>query len=93
MIKGEAAAVNMELGIVPAERGRAIRQAAAEVAEGKLDDQFVVDIFQTGSGTSTNMNANEVIAPGQRDRSAEASAARSRSTPTTTSTWGSRPTT
>src|SRR5258705_7738504 len=40
----------------------AIRQAADEVMEGKLDDQFVVDIFQTGSGTSTNMNANEVIA-------------------------------
>ncbi|HWN42211.1 MAG TPA: class II fumarate hydratase [Thermoanaerobaculia bacterium] len=61
MIKGEAAAVNEELGIVPPGEARAIRQAAAEVAEGKLEGQFPLDIFQTGSATSTNMNVNEVL--------------------------------
>jgi fumarate hydratase class II len=62
MIKGEAAAVNEELGIVPGEVARAIRQAADEVVAGRHDDQFPLDIFQTGSATSTNMNANEVLA-------------------------------
>jgi fumarate hydratase, class II len=62
MIKGEAAAVNEELGIVPAEVARAIRQAAEEVIAGRLDGQFPLDIFQTGSATSTNMNVNEVLA-------------------------------
>ena len=62
MIKGEAAAVNAELGIIDEERADWIRTAAAEVAEGKHDQDFPLDIFQTGSGTSTNMNANEVIA-------------------------------
>ncbi|NIO60534.1 MAG: aspartate ammonia-lyase, partial [Acidobacteria bacterium] len=47
---------------VPAEKADAIAGAADEVREGRLDDQFVLDIFQTGSGTSTNTNANEVIA-------------------------------
>lgn len=61
-IKHAAAATNLELGLLDGERARAILQAAEEVIEGKLDDQFVVDIFQTGSGTSTNMNTNEVIA-------------------------------
>jgi fumarate hydratase class II len=61
MIKGEAAAVNEGLGLVPAEVARAIRQAVEEVAEGKLDDQFPLDVFQTGSATSTNMNVNEVL--------------------------------
>ncbi len=61
-IKAEAARVNGELGRLPEDLADAIQQAAAEVAEGKWDDQFVVDVFQTGSGTSTNMNANEVIA-------------------------------
>ncbi len=61
-IKHAAASVNLELGLLDEERARAILQAAEEVIEGKLDDQFVVDIFQTGSGTSTNMNTNEVIA-------------------------------
>ena len=61
MIKAEAAAVNADLGIVPARVADAIRQAAEEVAAGKLDDHFPLDIFQTGSGTSTNMNANEVL--------------------------------
>ncbi len=62
MIKGEAAAVNEASGILDPEIGGAIREAAAEVADGLRDRDFPLDIFQTGSGTSTNMNANEVIA-------------------------------
>jgi fumarate hydratase class II len=61
-IKREAAAVNAELGQVPAEVAAAIERAAEEVEAGALDEHFPLDIFQTGSGTSTNMNANEVIA-------------------------------
>jgi fumarate hydratase, class II len=62
MIKGAAAAVNAELGLLDSKMAGAIQEAAAEVAEGKHDRHFPLDIFQTGSGTSTNMNANEVIA-------------------------------
>jgi fumarate hydratase, class II len=62
MIKGEAAAVNQELGVVPPEVAKAVGEAAAEVVAGKLDGQFPLDIFQTGSATSTNMNVNEVLA-------------------------------
>ena len=62
LIKRCAAEVNAELGLLDPKLAAAIGQAAQEVVEGKFDDQFVVDIFQTGSGTSTNMNANEVIA-------------------------------
>ena len=62
LIKYAAAVVNEELGAVPKERTELIRRAAREVIDGKLDGQFVLDVFQTGSGTSTNMNANEVIA-------------------------------
>ncbi len=61
-IKGAAAEVNMALGLLDSRTGNAIIEAAREVADGSLDDQFVLDIFQTGSGTSTNMNANEVLA-------------------------------
>ncbi len=61
MIKGEAAAVNEEMGAVSADVARAIRQAVAEVAAGKHDGQFPLDVFQTGSATSTNMNVNEVL--------------------------------
>jgi fumarate hydratase class II len=61
LIKKQAAATNAELGRLDARRAEASQRAAQEVADGKLDDQFVVDIFQTGSGSSTNMNANEVI--------------------------------
>ena len=61
LIKLAAARVNMGLGLLEGHIGSAIVEAAQEVAEGRLDDQFVVDIFQTGSGTSTNTNANEVI--------------------------------
>jgi fumarate hydratase, class II len=62
MIKEVAAEVNAELGLLDEEVAQSIRQAAIEVADGKWDDHFPLDIFQTGSGTSTNMNANEVIA-------------------------------
>ena len=61
-IKAACARVNMELGLLERKIGDAIVRAAEEVAAGKLDDEFPIDIFQTGSGTSTNMNANEVIA-------------------------------
>jgi fumarate hydratase class II len=61
-VKAAAARANMALKLLPERPGKAIEQAALEVAEGRFDDQFVIDVFQTGSGTSTNMNANEVIA-------------------------------
>ncbi len=62
LLKGSAASVSSELGFIDEETAAAIRQAADEVMEGALDEHFVLDIFQTGSGTSTNTNANEVIA-------------------------------
>jgi fumarate hydratase class II len=62
LIKKHSAITNASLGLLPKNISDAIQSAAMEVAEGKWDSQFVVDIFQTGSGTSTNMNANEVIA-------------------------------
>ncbi len=62
LIKKAAAEVNQERGGLDPKLGGAVVQAAREVADGAWDDQFPVDIFQTGSGTSTNMNANEVIA-------------------------------
>ncbi|MFF6789702.1 class II fumarate hydratase [Streptomyces filamentosus] len=61
-IKAAAAKVNAELGVIDRDRAEAIAAAAEEVAEGRWDDQFPVDVFQTGSGTSSNMNANEVLA-------------------------------
>src|SRR5436305_1688225 len=61
-IKAAAARVNGELGLLDADLAERIARAGDEVAEGKHDDQFPVDAFQTGSGTSSNMNANEVIA-------------------------------
>jgi len=62
LIKKHAAAVNGDLGLLPRTMAETIMAAAQEVTDGKWDEQFIVDIFQTGSGTSTNMNANEVIA-------------------------------
>src|SRR5438552_1049594 len=62
LIKKHAAATNAGLGLLPGNIAQAIQKAAQEMIDGKLDAQFAVDIFQTGSGTSTNMNANEVIA-------------------------------
>ncbi|HEY3827560.1 MAG TPA: class II fumarate hydratase, partial [Solirubrobacteraceae bacterium] len=61
-IKGAAAAVNGELGLLDKRRAARIEKAAAAIAAGKHDAQFPIDVFQTGSGTSTNMNANEVLA-------------------------------
>ena len=62
LIKGASASVNVDLGLLDASLASAVQQAATEVADGAWDDEFPIDIFQTGSGTSTNMNANEVIA-------------------------------
>src|SRR5256884_8987710 len=61
-LKGAAALANGELGLLPKRTAARIERAAREIAEGKHDDQFPIDVFQTGSGTSTNTNANEVIA-------------------------------
>jgi fumarate hydratase class II len=60
-IKRAAALANNDLGLLPDDKAEAIVEAAGEVVDGTHDDEFVLDIFQTGSGTSTNMNANEVI--------------------------------
>jgi fumarate hydratase class II len=62
LIKHASAQVNFKLGLMNKRMAKGIEQASREVMEGKWDDQFPIDIFQTGSGTSTNMNANEVIA-------------------------------
>src|SRR5215211_206684 len=61
-IKAAAARVNAELGLLDQDKAERIAAAADRVAGGELDDQFPIDVFQTGSGTSSNMNANEVIA-------------------------------
>ena len=90
---------NERLGRLDPHRARVDQQAAREVIDGKLDDHFVLDIFQTGSGTSTNMNANEVIANRATQLLARLRGPRPPKTmhpasiPTTTSTWASRPTT
>src|SRR5512143_245656 len=62
LIKAACAEVNRDLGLLDAKIAEAIISAAADVADGKYDAHFPIDIFQTGSGTSSNMNANEVIA-------------------------------
>ncbi|MER2205727.1 MAG: class II fumarate hydratase, partial [Rhodococcus sp. (in: high G+C Gram-positive bacteria)] len=62
LLKAACAQVNKDLGLLDADKADAIIAAATEIAEGKHDDQFPIDVFQTGSGTSSNMNANEVIA-------------------------------
>jgi fumarate hydratase class II len=67
LIKGSAATVAGDQGHLPPEEAEAIRAAADEVVEGSLDDHFPLDVFQTGSGTSTNTNANEVIARRARE--------------------------
>ena len=61
-IKGAAAQVNADLGVLDEDIAKAVATAAALVADGGYDDQFPIDVFQTGSGTSSNMNTNEVIA-------------------------------
>ena len=82
-IKAAAARANADLGLLDAELAGRIAAAGDRVAAGEFDDQFPIDVFQTGSGTSSNTNANEVIA---RSRARA-------STRTTTSTWASRRTT
>jgi fumarate hydratase class II len=62
LLKGACAQVNSDLGLLAPEKADAIIAAANEIADGRHDDQFPIDVFQTGSGTSSNMNANEVIA-------------------------------
>jgi fumarate hydratase, class II len=62
LIKGAAAAVNAEIGVIEKDVAAALEEAAAEVASGAYADHFPIDVFQTGSGTSTNMNMNEVLA-------------------------------
>jgi fumarate hydratase class II len=62
LVKAAAARVNKQIGVLPPELADAIAAAADEVAAGMHDEHFPVDVFQTGSGTSSNMNANEVIA-------------------------------
>ncbi|ORV87075.1 class II fumarate hydratase [Mycolicibacterium iranicum] len=62
LLKGACAQVNKDLGLLAADKADAIIAAAAEIADGQHDEQFPIDVFQTGSGTSSNMNANEVIA-------------------------------
>src|SRR5436190_8554663 len=61
-IKAAAALVNAELGLLDDDKAQRIAAAGKRIADGELDDQFPIDVFQTGSGTSSNMNANEVIA-------------------------------
>ncbi len=61
-IKAAAAQTNLDLGVLTGEQAEGIARATAEIVDGRHDDQFPIDVFQTGSGTSTNMNANEVIA-------------------------------
>ena len=86
LLKGACAQVNKDLGLLAPEKADAIIAAAAEIADGRHDDQFPIDVFQTGSGTSSNMNANEVIA-------SIAKANGVGYTPTTTSTCRRAPTT
>src|SRR5215470_14898285 len=61
MVKAAAAVANRDLGKLDPKQAEPIIRAAREVAAGKFDDQFPIDVYQTGSGTSSNMNANEVI--------------------------------
>ena len=82
-IKAAAARANADLGLLDADVAHRIAAAGDRIAAGEFDDQFPIDVFQTGSGTSSNMNANEVIA----------TLAGEASTRTITSTWASRRTT
>ena len=92
-VKRAAAAVNRTLGTLPAEKADAIIAAADEVLAGQHDGEFPLSVWQTGSGTQTNMNMNEVLANRASSCSAGRAARGAWSTRTTTSTWASRRTT
>lgn len=92
-VKQGAAMANRDLGLLDPAIADAIIRACEELRAGKLEEQFVVDMVQGGAGTSTNMNANEVIANRRSNSSAMKRANISSATPTTTSTSRSRPTT
>ena len=93
ILKKAGALVNQDLGKLPADKAKFIVQAADEVIAGKLDDQFPLRIWQTGSGTQTNMNVNEVISNRAIEMAGGDMGRRSRSIPTTTLTCRSRRTT
>jgi fumarate hydratase class II len=84
VLKYAAAAVNEDLKLLPEEKATLIKRAAQEVIDGKLDDHFPLVVYQTGSGTQTNMNVNEVISNRASSWPAASVAPRRRSTPTTT---------
>ena len=86
LIKAAAASVNLELQLLDRKVGKVIRLAAEEVVSGRHDEHFPIDIFQSGSGTSTNMNANEVIA----SRAQQIELGACVFTRTITSTWDNR---
>jgi fumarate hydratase class II len=92
-VKKAAAAVNGRAGRLPGWKADLIERVSAEVIAGELDESFPLYVWQTGSGTQSNMNVNEVISNRPSSLSADNWVARPRSTRTTTSTWASRPTT
>lgn len=92
-VKRATARANHGLGALDDERAAAIEQACAEIAGGDLHENFVVDMIQGGAGTSTNMNANEVIANRALEILGREKGSTSTSTPTTTSIWPSPRTT
>ena len=93
VIKKACAQANVALGSLDEERGKAIIQAAGEVFEGKFDDNFPLVVWQTGSGTQSNMNANEVSPTARLSLWAAPSAPKTRCTPMIIATWASRRTT
>jgi fumarate hydratase class II len=86
IVKRAAAEANMDLGKMDAELGKVIVAAAQEVIDGKLDDHFPLVVWQTGSGTQSNMNANEVISNRAIEMLGGEMGSKSRFTPTTTAT-------
>ena len=92
-IKLAAARVNARLGLLPRRKARALERAAREVLAGRMQDQFVVDAYQAGAGTSFHMNVNEVLANRAAEILGRPAGATARWTRTTTPTWPSRPTT
>ena len=93
VLKLAAARANAELGRLSHDKARLIERAATEVMDGALDAEFPLVVFQTGSGTQSNMNANEVIANRADELAGTGRGAGKPITPTTTSTWGSPATT